>query len=250
MSVIADGVDEVLKATREELRRGASHIKIVASGGVASPTDPVDAMQYSPEEIAAIVGECDRHGSYVAAHCHPNKAIRLCAELGVRSIEHGTLIDPETAEIVKASGAFIVPTMAIVAGLLREGDALGLPKVSQDKLAEIAGHARSGMAIAHAAGVPMGFGTDLLGPLYTQNLTEFELRRDVFSPLEILRQATSVNARLMRLEGEIGCVKVGALADLIAVDGDPFADIGVMTKGAATMPLVMKGGQIIRNSIV
>ena len=226
MSVLADGVDEVLKATREELRRGASHIKIVASGGVASPEDPVNALQYSPEEIAAIVGETRRHGSYVAAHCHPAGAIRACAQLGVRTIEHATLIDEETAKIVKQSGAYIVPTMAIIAGLAKDGAALGLPRASQLKLEEIAGHAQSAMAIAHAAGVPLGFGTDLLGPLYTRNLTEFDLRRDVFTPVEILRQATSVNAELMQMNGKIGCVAPGAFADLVAVDGNPLDDIG------------------------
>jgi imidazolonepropionase-like amidohydrolase len=249
MSVLADGVDEVLKATREELRRGASHIKIVASGGVASPEDPVNALQYSPEEIAAIVGETRRHGSYVAAHCHPAGAIRACAELGVRTIEHATLIDEETAKLVKQSGAYIVPTMAIIAGLAKDGAALGLPRASQLKLEEIAGQAQSAMAIAHAAGVPLGFGTDLLGPLYTRNLTEFDLRRDVFAPVEILRQATSVNARMMRMEGKIGCVAPGAFADLVAVEGNPLDDIGVMTAGPAAMPLIVQAGGVVRNSL-
>src|SRR5579862_72370 len=125
MAVIADGADAVRKAVREELRRGATHIKIMASGGVASPTDPLDRCQYSDPEIRAAVEEADRAGSYVAAHCHSAEAVRRAAALGVRSIEHATLIDLPTAEYVAEMGSFAVPTMAVIVGLLEEGDRLG-----------------------------------------------------------------------------------------------------------------------------
>ena len=247
LSVIADGVDEVTKAVREELRRGASHIKFVASGGVASPSDAVDSMQYSPEEIAAIVAETARHGSYAAAHCHPNAAIRLCAELGVRSIEHATLVDAPTAQLMKKMGTFAVPTLAVIDSLKRYGAEFGLPPASQAKLATIANCAQGGLENLRDAGVSIGFGTDLIGPLYTRNLSEFALRSEVFTPVEILRQATSINASLLQRTGELGCIAPGALADLVAVDGDPLRDIGVMSRGPAGMPLVMKGGAIVRN---
>ena len=113
-----------------ELRRGAAHIKIMASGGVASPTDPLDRCQYSDDEIRAAVEEADRAGSYVAAHCHPKEAVRRAAALGVRSIEHATLIDQPTADYVAEKGVFTVPTMAIMVGLLEEGEKLGLPAAS------------------------------------------------------------------------------------------------------------------------
>src|SRR5438477_1880 len=137
-SVLADGADSVRRAVREELRRGASHIKMMASGGVASPTDPLDRCQYSEEEIRAAVDEATRAGSYVAAHCHPAEAVRISATLGVRSIEHATLIDKETAELVAERGAFAVPTLAIMAGLAEEGEKLGFPPVSMEKLRRIA----------------------------------------------------------------------------------------------------------------
>src|ERR1700691_478136 len=137
LAVIADGADAVRKAVREELRRGASHIKIMASGGVASPTDPIDRCQYSEEEIRAAVEEADRAGSYVAAHCHPKEAVRRAAALGVKSIEHATLIDRETAEFVAERGAFTVPTISTLVALLEEGENLGFPKVSMEKLRRV-----------------------------------------------------------------------------------------------------------------
>ena len=127
LGVVADGVDECIKAVREELRKGASHIKIMGSGGVMSPTDPIDKCQYSDAEIGAIVDECQRQGAYVAAHCHPDEAVRRSVELGVRSIEHGTLITPDTAAFVASEGAFVVPTFATMGALAEDGAELGLP---------------------------------------------------------------------------------------------------------------------------
>src|SRR3984957_6410351 len=129
MAVVADGADAVRRAVREELRRGASHIKIMGSGGVASPTDPLDRCQYSDDEIRAAVDEADRAGSYVAAHCHPKEAVRRAAAMGVKSIEHATLIDRDTAEFVAERGSFAVPTMAVIIALVEEGDKLGFPPV-------------------------------------------------------------------------------------------------------------------------
>jgi imidazolonepropionase-like amidohydrolase len=247
--VLADGVDQVLQAAREEFRRGARHIKIMASGGVASPSDPLTGLQYSPAEIRAVVEEAERHGRYVAAHCHPAEAIRRCAELGVRTIEHATLIDEPTAEIVVKSGAFVVPTLAVIDAFSSQGPALGLPPASQEKLKVIARHAQRSLEIVRDAKIPVGFGTDLLGPLHERNLTEFTLRKDVFTPVEILRSATSINARILQSEGELGCIAPGAYADLIVVDGDPLQDLNVMLKGRVGMPIIMKAGEIIRNDL-
>ncbi|MGH8209509.1 MAG: amidohydrolase family protein, partial [Steroidobacteraceae bacterium] len=125
-AIHADGVDECIKATREELRKGAHHIKIMGSGGVISPSDPLDRCQYSEAEIRAIVAECERHGAYVCAHCHPTAAIRRCVEYGVRSIEHGTLIDDETADFVAERNAYVVPAMAVHSALKESGPKMGL----------------------------------------------------------------------------------------------------------------------------
>ncbi len=247
--VIADGVDACVRATREEFRQGAHYIKIMASGGVASPTDPIWMNQYREDEIRAIVGECRERRSYAAAHCHPAEAIRRCVEFGVRSIEHGTMIDDDTARFVAEHGAYIVPTMAICFALVDKGREMGFPAASLEKLEVVAKRAITGMASMRRAGVKVGFGTDLLGATYTRQSSEFNLRREVFTPVEILRQATSANAELMLLEGDLGCVRVGARADLIVVDGDPTKDIGLLGDGGRNIPLVLLGGEIMKASM-
>ena len=130
---VADGVDACISAARDELRQGAHCIKIMGSGGVASPTDPIWMNQYREDEIRAIVNECAERRTYVAAHCHPASAIRRCVEYGVRSIEHGTLIDDDTARFVAERGAYIVPTMVVIFALVEMGKELGFPAASQEK---------------------------------------------------------------------------------------------------------------------
>lgn len=249
MGRIADGVDEVIRATREELRRGAHCIKIMASGGTASPTDPVWMNQYREDEIRAVVLETQERRTYTAAHCHPTAAIRRCVELGVRSIEHGTLIDDETADCVAEAGAFVVPTMIIVAALVEQGRELGFPSVSQEKIESIALEATAGLERMRRAGVKVAFGTDLLGSLYTQQCREFTIRSEVFTPLEILRQATSMSADLMMMKGRIGTIAPQAHADIIVVNGDPLQDIGLLAADGRHLKLIMRAGQIVKDEL-
>ena len=249
LAVIADGCDEVRRAVREELRRGASHIKVMASGGVASPTDPIDRCQYSDEEIRAAVEEADRGGSYVAAHCHPKEAVRRSAALGVKSIEHGTLIDRETAEFVAEKGSFVVPTMAIIVGLAEEGEKLGFPAASMEKLRKVADFAFSSLEILKTAGVKMGLGTDLLGALHTRQSTEFTLRARVLPAIDILRSACVVNAELLGQSGRLGCIRKGAVADLLVLDGNPLEDISVLGSGGERIPVILKEGRFHKRTI-
>jgi imidazolonepropionase-like amidohydrolase len=249
LAVIADGADAVRKAVREELRRGAAHIKIMGSGGVASPTDPLDRCQYSDEEIAAAVDETERAGKYVAAHCHPAEAVRRCVALGVRSIEHATLIDDATAAFVAEKGAFTVPTMATIFALMDQGAALGLPPVSMEKLQRVAAAALESLDILRRAGVKMGLGTDLLGALHTRQLSEFELRGRVLPPIEILRSACVVNADLIGETGRLGCIAQGALADLLVVDGDPLRDLSLLSGGGERLSVVMTQGRFHKRLI-
>ena len=249
LTVIADGVDACLTAVREEFRRGAHTIKIMGSGGVASPTDPIWMNQYREDEVRAIVNECTERRSYASAHCHPASAIRRCVEFGVRCIEHGTLIDDETAAFVAERGAYIVPTMAIIFALRELGPSLGLPAESQEKLDFVFDQALSGMDRMRTAGVKIGFGTDLLGTTYTRQCTEFETRSEVFTPLEILRQATSIGAEVLQMEGRLGCVAADAHADLIVVDGDPLEDIGLLARNGRALPLIMRAGEIVKNRL-
>jgi imidazolonepropionase-like amidohydrolase len=227
-AVIADGVDACIKAAREELRQGAHCIKIMGSGGVASPTDPIWMNQYREDEIRAIVNECAERRSYVSAHCHPASAVRRCVDFGVRSIEHGTLIDDETARFVAERGAYIVPTMSIIFALVEQGRSLGFPPQSQAKVEQVFQQAITGLDAMRRAGVKVCFGTDLLGRTYTDQCREFTLRAQVFSPIEILRQATSMAAEMLMMQGQIGCIATGAQADLLLVDGDPLKDIGLL----------------------
>lgn len=245
-AVVADGVDECLKAVREELRQGAHCIKIMGSGGVASPTDPIWMNQYREDEIRAIVGECAERRSYVAAHCHPASAVRRCVEYGVRSIEHATLIDDDTAAFVAAHDAWVVPTMVIIERLIARGRELGFAPQSQAK-AEVAWkQAIAGLDIMRRAGVKLAYGTDLLGALYDQQCREFTLRAEVFTPLELLRQATSNAAELMMQQGQLGCIAPGAHADLLVVEGDPLADISLLAADGANLRAIVRAGEVVK----
>jgi imidazolonepropionase-like amidohydrolase len=246
---VADGVDECTRATREELRQGAHCIKIMGSGGVASPTDPIWMNQYREDEIRAIVQECVERRSYASAHCHPASAVRRCVEFGVRSIEHGTLIDDETARFVAKSNSYIVPTLVIIFALVELGAKLGFPPESQVKAEFAFKEALSGLDKMRNAGVKVGYGTDLLGVTYVQQCREFTLRSEVFTPLELLRQATCVNAEMMMMEGKIGCVAAGAFADLIVVDGDPLKDIGLLAADGKKLTTIVRGGEVVKNSL-
>jgi imidazolonepropionase-like amidohydrolase len=249
LAVIADGEVECIKAVREQLRRGAHCIKIMASGGVASPTDPMWMNQYREDEVRAIVNECAERRTYVSAHCHPASAVRRSVEFGVRCVEHGTMIDRETADFVAERGAFIVPTMAIIFSLMEQGEKIGLPSESQEKIKVAYADALNGMDLMRQAGVKIGFGTDLLGDLYLQQAREFTIRSEVFSPLEILRQATSGSAEILMEEGRLGCVAEGAHADLIVVDGDPLTDITLLAKDGQALSLIMRAGEIVKDRI-
>lgn len=249
LSVVADGVEACVKAVREELRRGAHCIKIMASGGVASPTDPIWMNQYREDEIRAIVNETAERRTYTSAHCHPVSAIKRCVEFGVRVIEHGTLMDDETARFVAEKGAFIVPTLVIIHVLAEEGPRLGLPAASQEKVEVIVRQAMEGLESMRKANVKIGFGSDLLGETYVQQCREFTLRKEVFSPLEIARQVTSTNAAILQQEGKLGCIKPGAHADLLVVDGDPLKDIDLLSASGRNLRLIMRGGELIRNEL-
>ena len=242
LTTIADGVDAVRRAVREELRRGASHIKLMASGGVASPTDPLERCQYSDDEIRAAVDEVVRAGAYVCTHCHPAEAVRRSVALGVRSIEHATLIDRETAEFMAGRGAFAVPTMATIAALSEEGEKLGFPAVSMEKLRRIGDRALGGLEIMKRAGVKMGLGTDLLGAQHVRQTSEFTLRAQVLPAIDILRSACAVNAELLGETGRLGAIREGAMADLLLVDGNPLEDISLLAQNGERLVVIMRDG--------
>jgi imidazolonepropionase-like amidohydrolase len=245
IGIVADGVDEVRRAVRANLKKGAHHIKIMASGGVASPSDPIYALQYSEEEIACAVWEAKAWRRYVQAHAYTPEAIFRAVRLGVRSIEHCNLIDAPTARYMAAQGAFAVPTLVTYQALEDEGAALGLPPESMAKLGSVKEAGLGSLEILHQAGVKMGFGTDLLAGMRRRQGEEFTIRREVLPAAEVLRQATLTNAALLQREGELGVIAAGALADIILVDGDPLKDIGILTGQGERVPFVMKGGEAL-----
>ncbi len=248
IAVLADGVDACLRATREELRKGAHHIKIVASGGVTSPSDPLDGLQYSDAEIRVIVEECARHGKYVAAHAHPAAAIRRCVDLGVRSIEHGTMIDDEVAAHVAEHGCYVVPTLSTMRAMQEEGPALGMSESSMAKLEQVAAVAMRGLESMQRHQVKMGFGTDLIGSHHVRRDDEFRLRAEVLSAFEILHSATAVNAEILGQQGRLGVVQAGALADLLLVKGNPLDDLTLLFDRGAGISHIMQGGRLHKDS--
>ncbi len=243
LAYVVDGVDKVRHAVRENVRRGSSFIKLMGSGGVASPSDPLDRAQFSDAEITAIVDEVNRAGVYCTAHIHPDHALKRAISLGVHCIEHGTLIEPDTARMAADHGTYIVPTMAIIAALTKEGAALGFPPESLRKLDQVKDQAVARLQHMKDAGVKVGFGTDLLGKLERYECSEFTLRSAIFSPVEILRQATSMNAEILGWKGRLGVIRPGAIADIILVDGNPLADLTLLDRDGAAVPVIMKAGQ-------
>lgn len=244
-SHVADGVAAVRKAAREELRRGASQVKIMASGGVASPSDPIWNLQYSKEEMRAIVEEAESWRTYAMAHAYTPEAITRAVEAGVRTIEHGNLIDAATAEKMKGAGAYLVPTLVTYFAIDEMGRALGFPEKSLAKVKDVLDAGLASLEIAKAAGVPIGFGTDLLGETHEQQSREFGIRARVQSPAEILRSATVVNAEILGRTGELGVVAPGALADLLVVDGDPLEDLSLLEEPAKSLAVIVKGGAVV-----
>ena len=249
LAQIADGVPEVQRAARNELRRGAHQIKIMGSGGVASPRDPVWNLQYSEDEIRAIVWEAESWRTYVMAHSYTPEAVSRAVRFGVRSIEHGNLIDAATAALMAEHSAFLVPTLATYEALHRHGREFDFPEASMAKLADVRDAGLNAVELATAAGVSIGYGTDLLGETHHYQSLEFSIRREVLPAMQIIKSATSVNARLLNREGELGVLEPGALADMIAVDGNPLEDLNLLQEQGKHLPVIMKAGRFYKNEL-
>jgi imidazolonepropionase-like amidohydrolase len=246
---IADGVDEVRRATREQLRQGADHIKIMVSGGVASPYDPLDSLQYTADEIRAAVEEAAVFKKYVCAHAYAAEAVARAVECGVRVIEHGNLIDAATAKLMADRGAFLVPTLVAYDGIARHGGRWGMGAESLEKNEVVMAAGLRSLELARAAGVRMAYGSDLLGQLQPDQSKEFAIRAQVLPPLEIIRSATVVGAELLGRAGELGVVAPGALADLLVVDGDPLRDLTLLQGQGEHLSLIMKAGDLHKNRL-
>ncbi|MBB5221927.1 imidazolonepropionase-like amidohydrolase [Amaricoccus macauensis] len=250
LGILVDGVDNVRRATREQIKNGAQFIKIMANGGVASPNDPIDVLQYSRDEIVAIVEEATNYGTYVAAHTYSDASIRRAVECGVKSLEHCNLISAETARFAAERGCIACPTLAAYEGLALEGAAFGLNPDSQAKIDTVRVKGLESLAIMREAGLPMAFGSDLLGQLHKYQTMEFSIRAKVLTNHEILQSATRISARLCGMEDEIGIIAPGAFADLLVVDGNPLEDLTVLERPDECLSAIMKDGRFVKNSLV
>jgi imidazolonepropionase-like amidohydrolase len=249
IGVICDGVPEVRRAVREEVRRGAHHIKVYLSGAVDSPSDRVDSTQFSIEELNAIVEEATAANIYVTGHAYTSRAINRGLECGVRCIEHGNLMDASSIPVFQKFGAFYVPTIVTYHALAERARQGVLPADVAGKLKEVIDGAIGALEMAHKAGIPIVYGTDLFADTHDWQLQEFIIRSQVQPPADLIRSATSTAARLLCREGELGVVAPGALADLLVIDGNPLDDIRVLTTPDQTLKLIMKQGTIHKNEL-
>ena len=248
-NVVCDGVPEVRRTVREEIKRGAQHIKLMLSGGVASPTDRVDSIQFSVDEIRAAVEEAEAANLYVLGHAYTSRAINRGLECGVRSIEHGNLMDASSPPLFLSHGAFYVPTLVTYSALAEHGLASGLPEVSHRKIFDVLDAGLRALEMADRAGVSIAYGTDLLGAMHPFQNREFKIRAEVQAPASILRAATVTAARLLRMEGQVGVISPGAYADLLIVDANPLEDIGVLADPDTHVQLIMKAGELYRDRL-
>ncbi|TAM76299.1 amidohydrolase family protein [bacterium] len=246
---VEDGVDSVRKATREELLKGATQIKITASGGVASSADRIDNTGFSLDEIRAIVEEAAATNTYVLAHAYTPRAIRRAIDCGVRTIEHGNLVDEETAKRMHELGVYAVPTLVTYDALAKHGEHFGLYPESIAKVADVREAGLRSLEIFRNADVKIGFGTDLLGEMHKYQSDEFQIRASVLKPSEIIASATATNAEILRMQGQLGCIEPGAFADLLVVDGNPLRDISLLAGQGEHLTAIMKSGCFFKNEL-
>lgn len=246
---IADGISDVRRAVREEMRQGCDQVKIMMSGGVASPYDPLDSLQFSEGEVKAAAEEAHAFGRYVCAHAYTPEAITRAAISGVRTIEHGNLIDEASAKLMADKGMFLVANLVTYFEMKRRAAEYGMSAEMLAKNDLVIDGALKSLEICKRHGIPVAYGTDLLGQLQMAQSEEFTLRARVLSPAEIIRSATTIGAQVVRMEGKLGCLKAGAFADLLVVDGNPLKDLALLGDQGKHLSLIMKAGLVHKNRL-
>lgn len=240
---ICDGVPECLAATRDELRQGADFIKIMCGGGVATPADALDMLQFTAEEIRAITTTAAYSKTYVTAHAYTVDAIRHAVDNGVRGIEHGNFIDEETAIYCKEKGVIFTPTLIVYQGMTRPPFDHFLDEFSQQKNRKVLESGLSALSTLQKVGATICYGSDLLAGLHSLQNEEFRIRSSVLSAKEILQSATVNAAKLLGMEDRLGCIKEGALADILVLKENPLEDITVLDRVDKSLVAILKDGR-------
>ncbi|TET99702.1 MAG: amidohydrolase family protein [Dehalococcoidia bacterium] len=246
MPAICDGPEEVRKAARQQLRRGATQLKVMAAGGAMSPADELNTTQLTVEEMAAAVYEAAAVGKIVMAHTYSPRSIANALEAGVRSIEHGNFLDEATAAKMKDQGAFLVPTLTTYELIVQFGEQYGVPKFNLEKTREAKSGSLDSVQVATAAGVKIGSGSDLLAAMQPYKTMELSLKAQVMGPMAAIVSATRTNAELFGLADKLGTVEAGKWADIIVVDGNPADDIERL-RDKNNVKLVLKQGAVLKN---
>lgn len=247
MGRLCDGVDAVRRAAREELRAGADFIKVMANGGIASPADPIHMLQFSRAELEAAVEEARNLGTYVSAHLYTDDAIARALDCGVHSLEHCNLITPATAKRAAEAGAVAVPTLITYQRLAIEAASLGMRPESVAKIETVREAGLASLDVMQSAGLPMAYGTDLLGEMHRHQSGEFALRARALPAIDVLRSATTLAAELCGLKGRIGVIEPDAIADLLIVDSNPLDDWSVLEDQGARIPGIMQAGRWVKH---
>lgn len=245
MGIVADGVDACRKAARHNLKAGSDFIKVHVSGGVASPTDPLESIQYTPDEIEAIVTEAQHRNTYVAAHAYLPEAIQMAVRSGVHSIEHGNLVDADTAVLMATEGTVMVPTLSTYFAMDEIGRQLGMPERNLAKNVRVLEAGLASLELAANAGVTLAYGTDLLGESQPRQANELAIRAEVQSAEAILRDMWIETAKLCHLGGEIGVLAEGAYGDVLVANVDPLADIVAFSDVQSSLTHVVQGGRVM-----
>jgi len=246
---IADGPDAVRRAAREQMRQGADQVKLMVSGGVASPYDPLESLQFTEEEISAAVEEAHAFGRYVLTHAYTPEAITRAVKCGVRTIEHGNLVDAPTAKLMARNGVYMVPNLVTYEAMKRRAREFGMPDEMLAKNDEVLKYGFAELELCRKAGVKMAYGSDLLGALEDEQTGEFQIRGEVMPAIDVIRSATVIGAEVVRQEGRLGVIEPGAFADLLVIDGDPLKNLGLFRDGGPHLSAIMKAGCFHKNAL-
>ncbi|MCP3936184.1 MAG: amidohydrolase family protein [Actinomycetia bacterium] len=245
LSIIADGAEAVRKGARHLLRDGSDFLKIHVSGGVASPSDPLDSIQYTHDEIDAAVTEASHRGTYVTCHGYTSEAVQMAVRAGVGCVEHGNLVDADTAKLMADSDVTLVPTLVTYKAMNDLGATMGLPQANLDKNAVIFASGLSSLETARSAGVTMGFGTDLIGESQPMQNLELAIRAEVQPAEEVLHSMWTVNAKLCHMEGQIGVITPEARGDLVISNVNPLDDLVAFADHETALSHVVQGGRVV-----